>query len=115
MKRGNRRVILQIIKGLKSLKKKFKEGSIVVLPTDKRGKFAIMSLENYNKAGEKHTRKDEEINMEKVVTTQTELNGNMSMMVKFCKMGKMWNQTDSIRKTLINKSLFLCPMTYKGE
>ena len=90
---------------------------MVVLPTDKSGRFGIMSLENYLKAGGKHTQKDEEVGMNIIVKTQAELNGNVSMMIKFFKMGKIWNQVDRVRKTMINKSLTLCPMylTYKDH
>ena len=103
--------------GLKSLKKRFKEGNIVILPTDKSGRFSIMSMDNYLKAGEIHTRKDEEVNMETIVKTQTELNGNVSMMIKFFKIGHLWNHVDRARKTMINKSLSLCPMylTFKDH
>ena len=40
--------------GLDKIKKKVKEGSIVIVRTDKSGKFAIMSLEKYTRAGEVH-------------------------------------------------------------
>ena len=103
--------------GLKSLKKKVKEGGIIVLPTDKSGRFAVMSLENYIRAGNKHTIKDEEVEPEIVVKTQTELNGNMSMLAKFFKMGSLWNHVGRVRKNIINHSLALCPMylTYKDH
>ena len=40
------------LRGLKSLKKKMKDGSVVILPTDKSGRFAVMSVATYIKAGE---------------------------------------------------------------
>ena len=46
--------------GLKSLQKRIKDGDLVVLPTDKSGRFAIMSMETYMLAGEVHTGRDEE-------------------------------------------------------
>ena len=33
----------------------------MVLPTDKSGRFGVMSQDNYYRAGEKHVKKDEEI------------------------------------------------------
>ena len=103
--------------GLKNLKKRFKEGEIIILPTDKSGRFGIMSLENYLKAGGKHTIKDEEVDLNIISNTQKELNGNMSMIIKFCRMGHIWNQVDRVRSTMINGSLSLCPMylTYKDH
>ena len=50
--------------GLKSLKERVKEGSIVICSTDKSSRFAVMSLEEYEEAGKKHTDKDQEINMD---------------------------------------------------
>ena len=103
--------------GLKTLKKKVKEGGIIVLPTDKSGRFAVMSLENYVKAGNKHTDKDEEVGPEIVKKTQTELNGNMSMLIKFFKIGNLWKHGGRIRKNMLNNSLSLCPMylTFKDH
>ena len=103
--------------GLKNLKKRVKEGNIVILPTDKSGRFGIMSMDNYLRAGEVHTKKDIEVDMNTIVTTQTELNGNVSMMIKFFKIGHLWNHSDRVRSTMINKSLSLCPMylTYKDH
>ena len=76
-----------------------------------------MSLENYLKAGGKHTIKDEEVDLNIISNTQKELNGNLSMIIKFCKMGHLWNQVDRVRSTMINGSLSLCPMylTYKDH
>ena len=39
------------------LKKRVKEGSIVICSTDKSSRFAVMSLEEYEEAGKKHTRR----------------------------------------------------------
>ena len=63
-------------------------------------------MDNYLKAGEIHTRKDEEVDMETIVKTQTELNGNVSMMIKFFKIGHLWNHVDRVRKTMSNKRLW---------
>ena len=104
-------------KGLKTLKKRFQEGDIIVLPTDKSGRFGVMSLENYLLAGEKHTNKDVEVGMGEIVRTQSELNGNISMLIKFLRIGHLWKHQDRARTTMINNSLSLCPMylTYKDH
>ena len=41
----------------------------MVLPTDKTGKFCIMSRQLYEEAGNVHTDKDMEVTMEKVRST----------------------------------------------
>jgi hypothetical protein len=48
----------QEARGLKKLQKKVQEGSLVVVKTDKSGRFAIMSMEEYERAGKVHTEKD---------------------------------------------------------
>ena len=105
------------LRGIKSLKKRFKGEEIIILQTDKSGRFAVMSKENYLRAGNKHTSKDEEVTMNTIVRTQSELNGNISMVIKFCKMGHLWKHGDRIRSTMINKSLSVCPMylTFKDH
>ena len=44
--------------GLISLKKKIKEGSLVIMSTDKSNKFALTDIDTYRAMGEVHTRKD---------------------------------------------------------
>ena len=75
--------------GLKSLKERVKEGSIVICSTDKSSRFAVMSLEEYEEAGRKHTDKDQEINMDVVRAIEHQLNGHMSMILKIF----MWGPT----------------------
>ena len=42
------------MRGLKQLKKRVKNEEIVVLPTNKSGRFGVMSMKNYLRAGDKH-------------------------------------------------------------
>ena len=48
-------------RGLEKLKKRVKAGELVVVRTDKSGKFSIMSIEEYRRAGEVHTINDSEV------------------------------------------------------
>ena len=41
--------------GLKSLRKRLADGDLVILPTDKSGRFAVMSTQTYMKAGQVHS------------------------------------------------------------
>ena len=76
-----------------------------------------MNLDNYLRAGEKHTKKDEVVNMDVVIKTQNELNGYMSMKIKFFKIGNKWRHGDRVRSTTINHSHSVCPMnlTFKDH
>ena len=46
---------------IKKLKARIDSGNLVVVPTDKSGKFAAMSLQTYIDMGEIHTRGDKSI------------------------------------------------------
>ena len=59
--------------GLKKLKKCYKSGELAIKSTDKSGRFAVMSQENYITGGGKHTQKAEEIDLETIKQTQKEL------------------------------------------
>ena len=61
--------------GLKTLKKRVADGSIVVLPTDKSGRFAVMSMETYVKAGMVHIKDDDEVGVDERKSNQKVVNG----------------------------------------
>ena len=96
--------------GMKSLQKRVSKGEILVVPTDKSGRFAVMSVPTYELAGSAHTKKDEEVSPSVVRSTQTELNGNVSMLIKVFKIGAEWGHSDRMRETMLNNSLSLCPL-----
>ena len=104
-------------RGLKSLKKRVKEGEIAVMQTDKSGRFAVIGVGEYLRAGGKHTAKDEEVGWEVIKSTQAELNGHMSMFIKFCRIGESWNHGKRVRETMINQSMSISPMylTFKDH
>ena len=103
--------------GLKSLKKRVDEGEIVVVPTDKTGKFCVMARESYLQAGLVHTQKDVKVGLDRIREIQGEINGNMSMLIKVFKLGRGWDQVERVRETMIGNSLTLCPLylTYKDH
>ena len=66
-------------RGLKSLRTRVREGEIVVLPTDKTGRFAVMSRDSYERAGLIYTQGDKEVNWDMLRKEQREINGHGSM------------------------------------
>jgi hypothetical protein len=64
-------------KGLKSLKKRIADGSLVICATDKSSRFAIMTMTEYEEAGKKHTNKDEEVDNDFLVDNERRLNGHI--------------------------------------
>ena len=61
-------------KGLKSLQERIDKGEIVVLKTDKSGRFVVTSPEHYVQMGREHTDKDEEVTWEKVREMERKVN-----------------------------------------
>ena len=105
--------------GLAKLKKRIKDGEIVVLQTDKSGKLCITTLENYIKMGEEHTRGDKKVDAKKIEEIEREVNGHTSMWNKILNLGKDWNQEGRFRESTISKSknvavLTLLPKDHKN-
>ena len=96
--------------GLKSLKKRVGDGSLVVVQTDKSSRFAIMSLEEYEAAGKKHTEKDQEVDMEFVKKNETKIKSHISMMLKIFMVGAAWGHEDRTRATKITHSVSVAPL-----
>ena len=49
-------------KGLKSIKKKVKEGNLVALESDKTGNLGVVDRDRYLEMGRKHTKGDKVLN-----------------------------------------------------
>ena len=95
---------------MKSLKQRVKDGSIVICSTDKSSRFAVMSLEEYEEAGRKHTVKDQEIDMDVVKAIEHQLNGHMSLILKTFNVGANWGLEDRVWATKIIHSLSVAPL-----
>ena len=98
-------------KGLKMLRKRVSDGELVVLQTDKSGRFAVMRMETYIKAGEVHTGKDREVGWQEITSNQSRLNGHVSMWLKIFRAGQRWKHEDRMRESMINHSMAVCPST----
>ena len=70
-----------------SLKARKQEGSLVVMPTDKSGKFSCMSLETYEAMGKEHTANDKVITEADLNEIQRDLNANARMLIKVFSVG----------------------------
>ena len=96
-------------RGLDSLKKKVKDGSIIIVQTDKSGRFAVMSKEEYERAGRKHTDKDIEVDLNFLLENQRRINGHISMLVKTFMVGSGQKHHSRIRALRITHSLSIAP------
>ena len=97
--------------GLESLKKRIKEGELVIVPTDKSGTLAAMTRSAYMEAGQVHSRNDKEVEWREVQESQKELNGHTSMLIKCFKIGAYWKHGDRVRETMMGNGQALCPLT----
>ena len=97
-------------RGLKSLRKRVEDGEIVVLPTDKTGKFAVMGREDYEQAGLVHGKGDDEVGWEIIKMEQREINGHVAMLIKIFNIGESWGHVSRVRETMLGESMGICPV-----
>ena len=64
-------------RGLKSIKKRINNGELMVTPTDKSGRFAVLSTEQYLASGRQHTSKDEKLCWRDVKYLRNQVNSHM--------------------------------------
>ena len=97
--------------GLKSLKRRIKEGSIVVCQTDKTKRFAVLTPEQYLESGLEHTKNDVEIEPSEVKKIQKNVNDHVFWLKEIFNCGSNWGHTDRMNKNLVDKGEQTCHMT----
>ena len=97
--------------GLKSLKRRIKEGSIVVCQTDKTKRFAVLTPEQYLESGLEHTKNDVEIEPSEVKKIQKNVNDHVFWLKEVFNCGSNWGHTDRMNKNLVDKGEQTCHMT----
>ena len=82
-----------------------KEENLVILKTDKSGKFATTNLENYLRMGQEHTGKDKIITRGDIRDIETVLNCHCRAWCKIWRSGKKHGHTGRIMtsKSTISK------------
>ena len=90
--------------GLKNIKKRVADGDLVILPTDKSGRFGVMSMETYINAGIVHVGDDQEVGIEERKSNQRVLNGTVSMMLKIFKVGKESKHEGRWRESMLTNT-----------
>ena len=76
-KRGFENLSSEEKQGLKSLQKRLSSGGLVICQTDKSGKFAMLTKEQYLTAGKVPTCKDQEISRKVSENIERQQNGHM--------------------------------------
>ena len=88
---------------IKELKTKIKEDGLVCYKTDKTGKLAIDTLENYATKMNKHIKDDIEITEKKMRSIENKLNEHMEDWVGFTGAGENNQQTKRVKSNLKTK------------
>ena len=81
-------------RGFNILNKRIENEEVVVTPTDKSSRFAILTHDQYLQAGDVHTRKDTPISWEEVRYIKNQVNSHMWW---YCKMWSYCKNTDPER------------------
>ena len=97
-------------RGLISLQKRVKEGEIVICQTDKSGRLAVLTQEQYRASGEQHLKNTTEVDLGFAETNQSILNGNVEWWAGILNIGEHWDQKERCRRNLLNQGLAICPM-----
>ena len=90
--------------GLKRLRKRIMSGELLVLKTDKSGKFALISREKLKEIGEEHTAGDRKIERKEVNEREKVLNGHSTMWCKMTNAGQDFDHDDRIITSKTTKS-----------
>ena len=90
--------------GIESLLKRSKEGELVVMETDKSGKFTVMGQQDYIEAGYEHVQHDREIDEKELKAIERRLNAASSMYIKIFRVGEDLGHTERHRSNYITHS-----------
>ena len=96
-------------KALKSLNKKIKDKHLIVVPTDKSGKFAVCTVSTYRQMGLSNVKSDKEIDLDKVNKIQKQLNGHVASLNRCMNVGKQWGHQQRIHESTTSDSNLVPP------
>ena len=92
------------IRGLRSILRRIKLGELLVIKTDKSGKFCVVSVEDYLEMGKVHTDKDKEVKRKDVIEIEKILNGHSISWVKMFSTGLDHGHVDRVMSSKTTRS-----------
>ena len=92
------------------MKKRVKDKEIIILKTDKTGKFCVMDREKYKEVGEKQIEGDVEVSRKEIKRREQILNSHSAMWCKFSNMGESHGHKDRIWESKQTRSENLANM-----
>ena len=96
--------------GLKKIRKRVKDGEILVLKTDKSGKLAVIKRDNYLKMGLQKCMKDRKIDRSEHKNIERRINEHSRFWCRMLNAGSNHDHLDRIIKSKICKSENAAPM-----
>ena len=90
--------------GIKSLKERSDKNEIIVVPTDKSGRLAVNTIENYVESMEPHIANDKIITIEDKKATEDILNGHSIQFGRILEVGAIHKHEGRVESALRNKS-----------
>ena len=91
-------------RGLRSILKRIRAGELLVIRTDKSGRFCVVSVEDYLKLGEVHVSKDEKIGRLEIIETEKILNSHTVAWCKIWGTGEEHNHSERVMNSKITLS-----------
>ena len=95
LKNTSSNITIEEQNGMKSLKKRMKEGEIIITTTDKSGKYAVMETDLYRQAAKVHI-KDKMIDQKNVNETEVLLNRHSQQIIKALQMGTVHGRNGQV-------------------
>ena len=90
--------------GIKKLGKRRKNLELVIMDTDKSGRFVVASMEEYKRMGEDHTGKDSKILATEIDLIEKQLNSHCIAWAKMQNSGENWDHMSRIMESKTTKS-----------
>ena len=90
--------------GIKKLAKRRKNMEIIIMNTDKSGRFVIATMEEYKKMGQDHISKDKPVTSTEIDLIEKQLNGHCIAWAKMNNSGENWNHMSRIMESKTSKS-----------
>ena len=97
-------------RGMSKLKERCKSGEIVITCTDKSGKLAVSTRENYSLQGKPHVSKDKPISWKEVEKIRSKIQGHNKALGNIFRMGEEWGDKGEQRvRSTMNEGITVIP------
>ena len=99
-------------RGLVKIKKRVKDGELVVVKTDKSGKLMVLSKDEYLRTGIIGIGDDEKVNREDVKRIEKQINSHSRFWIKITKLGEAHNHYKRRIESILMESETVAPRYY---